>query len=365
MAPLVAIDGRDAAAPQLRGWGRYARCLIDALQAEADEDLLIEVLADGGWGPELVFEQLRLPRALRRRGAALVHATNCFLPLRRPCPGVVTIHDLAFEAWPDDFAARTRIKYRLLAPRAARSAELIICPSAFTRDDVCERYGVDPGKVRVIPEAPALPISEARALPIPEASALPIPEASALPIPEAPPDTGETPYVLAVGDLRRKKNLGALVQAFARLHRDRAVTHRLVLAGADTGEGARLRELSGAAPVELTGYVSDAALDGLIRGADLLVNPSLYEGFGLVNLEAMTRGTPVLAARAGALPEAGSGAAAYFEPGEPDGLRAALDGLLADPRALEDMAARGLEWVARFSWERTARETAAVYRELV
>jgi glycosyltransferase involved in cell wall biosynthesis len=348
MAPLVAIDGRDAAEPQLRGWGRYARCLIDALQAGAEEDLLIEVLADGGWGPELVFEQLRLPRALRRRGAALIHATNCFLPLRRPCPGVVTIHDLAFEAWPDDFAPRTRIKYRLLAPRAARSAELIICPSAFTRDDVCERYGVDPGKVRVIPEAPALPLGEAHSLPG-----------------GAPPPTGETPYVLAVGDLRRKKNLGALVQAFARLHRDGAVTHLLVLAGADTGEGARLRELSGGAPVELTGYVSDAALDGLIRGADLLVNPSLCEGFGLVNLEAMTRGTPVLAARAGALPEAGGDAAAYFEPGDPDGLRAALAGLLADPRALEDMAARGLEWVARFSWERTARETAAAYRELV
>lgn len=192
-----------------------------------------------------------------------------------------------------------------------------------------------------------------------------IPEAPALPIVETSPPTEDTPYVLAVGDLRRKKNLGAVVEAFARLHRDRAVPHRLVLAGADTGQGTRLRELSGAAPVELTGYVSDAALDGLIRGADLLVNPSLYEGFGLVNLEAMTRGTPVLAARAGALPEAGGGAAAYFDPGEPDGLRAALAGLLADLRALEDMAGRGLEWVSRFSWERTARETAAVYRELV
>jgi glycosyltransferase involved in cell wall biosynthesis len=254
---------------------------------------------------------------------------------------VVTIHDLAFEAWPDDFAPRTRVKYRLLAPRAARSAELVICPSAFTRDDVCERYGVDPGKVRVIPEAPALPAGE------------------------APPPPGGTPYVLAVGDLRRKKNLGSLVHAFAELHRERAVPHRLVLAGADTGEGPRLHELAGGAPVELTGYVSDAALDSLIHGADLLVNPSLYEGFGLVILEAMARGTPVLAARAGSLPEAGGDAAAYFEPSEPDGLRSALAGLLSGPSARDDMAARGLEWAGRFSWERTARDTAAVYRELV
>jgi glycosyltransferase involved in cell wall biosynthesis len=341
MAPRVVIDGRDAAASQLRGWGRYAGCLIEALQAERLEDLELDVLADGGLGPEVVFEQVKLPWLLRRRGAALVHTTNCFLPLRRPCPGVVTINDLAFEAWPDDFHPRTRIKYQLLAPRAARSAELVICPSSFTRDDVCERYGVDPENVRVIPDAPALPVGE------------------------APPPAGETPYVIAVGDLRRKKNLGSLVRAFAQLHRERAVPHRLVLAGADTGEGERLRALAEGAPVELTGYVSDAALDGLIRGADLLVNPSLYEGFGLVILEAMARRTPVLAARAGSLPEAGGDAAAYFDPAVSDGLRSALAGLLADARALDDMTARGLEWVTRFSWARTALETAAVYRELV
>ena len=302
MAPLVAIDGRDATAPQLRGWGRYAACLIDALRGGADEGFALDVVSDGGAGPEVVFEQLKLPRLLRRRGAALVHATNCFLPLRRPCPGVVTIHDLAFEAWPGDFHPGTRVKYRLIAPRAARSAELVICPSAFTRGDLCERYGVDSGKVRVIPEAPALAVAGSG-----PAAAARI-EASSFP-PGAP-------YVLAVGDLRRKKNVAALVVAFAALWSERSISHRLVLSGVDAGEGPRLRSIAGEAPVELTGYVADAQLDALIRGADLLVNPSVYEGFGLVVLEAMARGTPVLAARAGALPETGGDAAAYFDPGE-------------------------------------------------
>jgi glycosyltransferase involved in cell wall biosynthesis len=341
MAPLVAIDGRDAPAARLRGWGRYAACLIGALEASPPDDLSIKVLADGGVGPELLFEQVKLPLRLKRSGAAAVHVTNCFLPLWRPCPGVVTIHDLAFEAWPQDFHPRTRAKYRLIAPRAARSAELIICPSDFTREDLCERYGVERGKVRVIPEAPALPLSDARA-----------PERAA-------------PYVIAVGDLRPKKNLGALVRAFAELRRTGAVTHRLVLAGVDSGEGPRLRQLAGGEPVELTGYVSDAALDALIRGADLLVNPSLYEGFGLVVLEAMVRGTPVLAARAGALPEAGGDAAAYFDPTDLDALRTVLGELLADPAARAGLAARGVDWAGRFSWARTASETAAVYRELV
>jgi glycosyltransferase involved in cell wall biosynthesis len=289
---------------------------------------------------------VKLPARLRRSHAAAVHVTNCFLPLRRPCPGVVTIHDLAFEAWPGDFHPATRRKYRLIAPRAARSAERIICPSEFTRDDVCERYGVDPERVRVIPEAPALPAPGANA--------------------GGPSQPGSAPpYVLAVGDLRAKKNLSALVRAFAELWRGGNIEHRLVLAGVDAGEGPRLRELGGDAPVELTGYVSDAALDGLIRGADLLVNPSVYEGFGLVVLEAMARSTPVLAARAGALPETGGDAAAYFAPGDPAGLTAALGALLGDPAERERRAARGREWVARFSWERAARETAAVYRELV
>jgi len=348
MGPLVAIDGRDAAAAQPRGWGRYAACLIDALRTEAGSGVELNVLVDGGSGPEVVFEQLRLPRLLRRRGAALVHATNCFLPLRRPCPGIVTIHDLAFEEWPEDFHPRTRWKYRLIAPRAARSAELVICPSLFTRDDLCARYGVDPERVRVIPEAPALALG------------------SRSEAPEAPsPPGAAAPYILAVGDLRLKKNLGALVRAFAELWRRQAITHRLVLAGVDGGEGQRLRALSGGAPVDLTGYVSDQSLDALIRGADLLVNPSLYEGFGLVILEAMARGTPVLAARATALPETGGEAAVYFDPADPDSLRERLLELLSDPAQRTQIAARGCEWVARFSWGHTARETVAAYRELL
>jgi alpha-1,3-rhamnosyl/mannosyltransferase len=117
--------------------------------------------------------------------------------------------------------------------------------------------------------------------------------------------------------------------------------------------------------VEFTGYVSDERLDALIRGASLLVHPSLYEGFGLVVLEAMARGTPVLAARATALPETGGDAAAYFEPADPDGLHRALGELLADDGARDELVRRGLARAADYSWERTAHETAAVYRELL
>lgn len=341
---IVAIDARDAAATELRGWGRYELELVRALRASAGPDLDLHVLERGGPGPELLFEQVKLPWALRRSGAAAVHALNCFLPLVRPCPGVVTIQDLAFEDWPGDFGPVTGRKYRAFVPLAARSAERIICPSEFTRDDICARYGVDAGKVRVIPLAPALPLA---------------PHANGTP--DAP-----SPYLLAVGDLRAKKNLGTLVTAFRRLRSGaQAVPHRLVLAGIDAGEGERLRALAGGEPIEMTGYVTDAKLDELIRGADVVVHPSRYEGFGLVLLEAMTRGTPVAAARATALPQTGGEAAAYFDPADADDIAAVVGSLLHDPGARADLSRRGRAWAAEFTWERTARATAAVYRELL
>jgi glycosyltransferase involved in cell wall biosynthesis len=345
MAQLVVIDARDGFSPQLRGWGRYARCLAQALTALPPTDLgslELEVVKSGGAGPEVVFEQLKLPLLLRRRRAAAVHATDCFLPLLRPCPGVVTIHDLAFEEPDSDVPPVTRLKFRTLTRRAARSAELIICPSDFTRDDVCKRYEVDPKKIAVIPEAPALP----------------------LPDNPGPPERS-SPYILAVGDLRPKKNLAPLISAYSRLWQDGLRDHSLILAGLDAGQGARLVELAAPAPLELTGYVSDERLDALLRGADLVVQPSLYEGFGLVVLEAMARGTPVLAAGAGALPQTGGEAAAYFDPGDPDSLPAELDRLLRDPATRARMVQAGLAWAERFSWSGAARQTAALYRELV
>ena len=323
----VVFDARDAVAPEPRGWGRYARDLLAALQRRDDVELLP---VTAGWpGPELGWEQVVLPRILRRQDAALVHAPNCFLPLQRPCPGVVTVHDLAWEEHPEDFAWTTGWKYRTFVPRAVRSAERVICVSEFTRDDVVRRYGVDEAKIRVIGEAPSLAIGDA----------------------EPPPG----PYILAVGDLRKKKNFGRLVEAFGLL-RGEGLPHRLVIAGRDAGEGELLR----APGVELPGYVPDERLDALMRGADLLVHPSLYEGFGLVIVEAMARGTRVAAARATALPETGGDAALYFDPLDVKDIADTIRRALAD----DELGERGRAHVSGLSWDDAAAETAAIYAEL-
>jgi glycosyltransferase involved in cell wall biosynthesis len=337
--PTVALDTRDAFVPMPHGSGIYARRLAQALRASAaSEGLEYWFLDRGGRLPELWWEQVTFPRLLRRRGPGLVHTPNCFLPLHRPCPGIVTIHDLAFEVHPQDFSSRTGWKYRTFARRAARSAERVICDSGFTREDVCDRYGVDPDRTRVVPLAPALAHGR------------------------RPPPPG--PYVLAVGDLRPKKNLERLVAAWRSL-RAEGFAHRLVLVGADFGLGARLRALAGDHPLELTGFAGDETVDALMRGADLLVHPSLYEGFGLAVVEAMARDCPTAVADATALPETAGDAAAYFDPHDEASIAAAMRSVLEDPARRAQLVAAGRARAAELTWERTAAATVAVYRELL
>jgi glycosyltransferase involved in cell wall biosynthesis len=335
---LIAFDARDAFVPMPHGSGIYVRQLLDGLRRSPLDDHELWSLTGSGWGPELWWEQVTLPRQLRRRQVALLHSPDSFLPLRRPCPGILTIHDLAFEAIPRDMPGITGWKYRTFVPRAARSADRVICPSQFTAQDVGERYGVDADRIRVIPEAPALPTGSSQ-----------------------PPDG---PYLLSVGDLRPKKNLAALIDSYVQL-RGEGMPHRLVLAGADFGVAAQLRQRAATEPLELPGFVDDARLDALIRGAAALVVPSLYEGFGLVVLDAMARGCPVVLARAGALPETAGSAAAFFDPLDSDGLASAIRRVVDDASERERLAEAGRARAGTFSWERTTAATVAVYRELI
>jgi glycosyltransferase involved in cell wall biosynthesis len=359
----IAIDARLWAEPR-SGIGRYTRSLTEHLVRLApDERWILYVdrspgpALDGAeirclpWPQRLLWSLWHAPRDLRRRPVDVFHGVTGFeLPGRGPWALVTTVHDLVPLRLPALVPARHRWAVRCFLGGALRRARRVIAVSEVTRAELLARYRMPPARVVVIPEAPAPHFAP--------------PPAHALTAVRTRYGLAR-PYVLFVGLLEPKKNLGVLLDAIARLRRGGAWGGtELVVVGAPgwgPDPAARVHALGLDGTVRFVGAVPDTDLPVLYGGALAFAFPSLWEGFGLPALEAMAAGAPVIASNRGALPEVTGGAALLTEPAvEP--LADALGELLADPATRERLRAAGLARAAQFSWERTARETLAVYR---
>jgi glycosyltransferase involved in cell wall biosynthesis len=257
---------------------------------------------------------------------------------------VVTVHDLAFDRYPGMFPRSWRVMYRLGLRAAVRRAHAIVTPSRTTAEDVLSRTNVDPRKLHVVPEAAALPRARwVRAL-------------ARLKV---------QPYVLFVGTLEPRKNLVRLVRAYRRVAAD-GFPHALVLAGPlGWHHEPLMRELALQGPGEIMTAPCAAELDAIYRAADAFVYPSVYEGFGLPVLEAMTRGVPVVASNTSSLPEVTGDAAIGVNPRSVRELAAAIESLCTDVDLVERLAAAGRRRAERFSWDETAARTAEVYEQVL
>ncbi len=291
----------------------------------------------------------RLPASLE--SADIVHLPS---PVAIPTVGrdqrlVVTVHDLAFRFHPKAFPKTWLWLFRLGTRRAARRADAVIVPSRNTAQDLIRHAGADPGRVHVVPLAASLP----------EGAMDPGPTLERLKI--------RPPYVLFVGTLEPRKNLVTLVRAYRRAVAAAALPHRLVLAG-PLGwlPGPLLHEvqLPGPGEVVLAGKTPREDLDALYRAADLFVYPSLYEGFGLPVLEAMSRGVPTITSNASSLPEVAGEAALLVDPRSEGALASAIQRVLTEPEEASRLAKAAAARAAEFSWERTAEMTLQVYRSL-
>ena len=359
----IAIDARLWAEPR-SGIGRYTRSLTEHLLRLAPEERWV-LYTDRPPGPALPGAEVRClpwpqrlvwslwhaPRDLRKRPVDVFHGVTGFeLPGRGPWALVTTVHDLVPFRLPALVPARHRWAVRCLLGGALRRAHRVIAVSETTRGEILARYRLPPARVVVVPEAAA-----PHFVPLPPPALAAVRARYGL----------VRPYVLFVGYLEPKKNLDVLLAAVARLRRARAwgETELVVVGapgwGADPARRAQALGLDGA--VRFVGAAPDADLPALYGGALAFAFPSLWEGFGLPVLEAMAAGAPVVASNRGALPEVTAGAALLVEPA-PEPLADALAGLLADPALRERLRAAGLARAAAFSWERTARETLAVYR---
>ena len=295
-----------------------------------------------------LFARPHLPR--RIAGCDIVHATN---PAAVPpaAPGqklVVTVHDLAFEQFPELFPRSWRWLYRAGLKAAVRRAHAILTPSQATADDLLARTKVEPSKVHVVPLAASLPATENDPAPVLERLGI------------------ERPYVLYVGTLEPRKNLVCLVRAY-REAVSSGLPHALVLAGPVGWQPEELLgELARGGPGSIvrTGSLAGDDLDAVYRGADVFAYPSLYEGFGLPVLEAMARGVPTIASDSSSIPEVVGSAAYLVDPRSEKDLAVAIERVLVDEALAADMRRDGRAQATRFSWDETARGTLAVYRKV-
>ncbi len=274
-----------------------------------------------------------------------------------PCRTVTSFHDamlLKFRARElpiDRYPYLTVLAHRVDLVAIARAAR-IIAMSENSRNDLLRFTGVDPGRVRVILQgvSPRFAPSE-------------VEDGEAV----APINRGGPPRVLHVGHCGPYKNVEGILRALPRAIRLLGEPIQFVKAGGPftTAQRALIGKLGIEDHVVHLGPVPDERLPGVYREADLVVMPSLHEGFGLPVLEAMASGTPVVAANRGSLPEVvGDAGLLVDDPTDPDALAGAVVRGLGDAKLRRDLRARGLARAATFTWERTARQTLEVYREV-
>jgi glycosyltransferase involved in cell wall biosynthesis len=305
----------------------------------------------------IVWEQAAFPLALSQIKADLVHGLVNVLPLATHLPGVVTVHDLSFLRMPERFPKAQRLYQAWLCEQSTRRARRIIAVSHQTADDLIRFFGIDSQKIEVVYNGVADHFSP-----------LPAEDVAAFRQQEHLPDR----FLLYVGTLEPRKNLVRLLEAFACWRATASAADQeiaLVIAGA---KGwfydeifQRVHSLNLNDVVHFPGFVPTESLPYWYQAAMAFVYPSLFEGFGMPVIEAMACGVPVLCSDAPGVAEVAGEAALTFAPDDTDGLSQSIRDMVVDASLRSDLRQRGLERAGRFSWQRSAAETLAIYRRSI
>jgi glycosyltransferase involved in cell wall biosynthesis len=358
---------------QPTGIGRYLAELVRALSgaAGADDTLLLASTREAeiaSWPlPRVETRVVPWPRRAVQAGWCLgagprlerslgsldvAHLIQPFPPVKTAAPQVVTVHDLFPFEHPDWYRRSEQWTYRRSIDLVVRRARRIVVPSAYVADRVVSLLDIDPARVTAVPLGVSGAFGHART----EQDVVATCQRFGL-MPQG--------FAVCVGAVSTRKNVVALVRAAAELRDERIA---LVMIGPD-GHGAEtvdtaIARLDGSARVIRTGYLPDLETAALVQGAAVLLHPTLGEGFGFVPLEAMAAGTPVIAARVGAVPEVvGDAAVLIDEPTRPSAWASAVTELMGDTGRRAALAAAGEQRAGAFSWALTARTMIDIYHD--
>ncbi len=364
--PTVAADLR-ALVPAATGIGVYTRSLLLGLAARGGPRYVgmahrpvreAAELAAAGIGVEtqetplgVLWQQLRLPRRLARGDVDLFWSPLITLPLRCPVPAVATVHDLTALLLPEMHTLKVGWSLLPFLRLSFEQARRLVTISKATADDLAFHFPQVREKIRVVypgidpefrPGEPAAIAATRAELGAPEG------------------------FILFVGTLEPRKNVGALIDAWQILRAGNPRLPPLVLAGPEGWGSERLaRRIRGLAPlgVQSLGRVDRPRLVRLFQAARVFVYPSLYEGFGFPAAEALACGVPVVASSSSSLPEVVGDAGLLFDPGDAGALAVKIASVLENPSREAELRARGPVQAARFRWDRAAAEMEEVFFE--
>lgn len=361
--PVIGIDGSRLSCQQSTGTENYSREIVKQLlqldvplrwRLYLNETTSSRTTLD--WSTRVETRPIPAPRLWThgrlsletvRRRPDLLFVPSHVVPIIHP-RSVVTIHDLGYLRYPEMHPNGQRRMLDLSTRWSAHAARHIIVPSGTTKSDLVEAYGIDDQKISVIHHG--------------------VSERFGAIIPSRTRDLRtrlqlSAPYILSVGTIQPRKNFEFLGEAMMAL-RDRGTECTLVIAGKRGWLADQVLDRLGALDLgnrlRILDYVSDDDLPALYAGAAAYVQPSLYEGFGLPVVEAMSSGVPVLVSTASCLPEIAADGAEVFDPTDADHLGSALHDILASRELSRAMAARALTRSKHFSWRRAAEQTASV-----
>lgn len=338
------------------GIGLYTLNLLQALRRVAPRHEYVEL----SWmrteelrtDQRLWWEQVELPRRAHAARVDLLHLTGFGAPRWRPCPVLLTVHDLIGLLFPNNLPPISRFYWSHWLPRTIHWANQIIADSEHTKHDLIRLLGISAERVEVVylgVDVVFRPLEDPVVLEF-------VRQKYKLP----------SALVLYVGTIEPRKGLDTLISAYAALADD--IPHHLVIAGKRGWYTEPLfrqvKSLGLSQRVHFTDYVADEDLPALYNLADLFIYPSRYEGFGLPPLEAMACGVPVVCSDAASLPEVVGDAALLVPPDDVEALAATMRRVLENDALRAEMRTKGLERAKRFTWEETARRTVAIYERM-